>query len=112
MLHVVPATAALAPSRFSGATAIVSSRDADLLVVGRTLENRVVAQKLADYGVTPEQIRMRLASMSDEDVHQLATASQGLPSGGDGIGVIISLLVVVILVIVIMKLMNKEIVIR
>jgi hypothetical protein len=82
------------------------------VVVRHVLETRVVAQKLRDYGVTPAQVELRLASMSDADLHQIASTSHGLPSGGDGVGLIIGLLVIVILVIVIMKLMNKEIVIK
>jgi hypothetical protein len=112
LLQVTPAAAGLAPSRASGVTQIGSARDADLVVVQRTLENRVVAQKLRDYGVSPEQARLRVASLSDRDLHTLASASRGLPSGGDDLGVIIGLLIVVILVIVILKLMNKQIVVR
>lgn len=111
-LDVAPAAAGLAPSRSTDATSIASTRDADMIAVERALENRVVAQKLRDYGVPPEQVRARLASMSDEDLHTLASASRGLPSGGDALGVIVTLLVIVILVIVIMKLMHKEIVIK
>ena len=111
-LQISPATAALAPSRVSGTTAITSARSADLVVVQRMLENRVVAQKLKDYGVTPSEAQLKVASMSDQDLHTLATASRGLPSGGDDLGVIVTLLVIVILVILIMKLMNKQIVVR
>jgi hypothetical protein len=50
--------------------------------------------------------------MSDEELHTLASASRGLPSGGDGVGVLISLLIVVLLIILILKLLNKEIVVR
>jgi len=111
-IEAAPAAAGLAPSTPTGVTAIASARDADRIAVQRALENKVVAQKLRDYGVTPEQVQLRLASASDQDLHTLASASRGLPSGGDGFGVIIGLLVVVILVIVIMKLMNKQIVIK
>jgi len=111
-LEAAPAAAGLAPSQPSGVTAIARPRDADLAAVERALENRIVAQKLRDYGVTPEQVKARLANASDQDLHTLATASKGLPSGGDGVGLIIGLLVIVILVIVILKLMNKEIVIK
>lgn len=111
-LDAAPVAAGLAPSQPTGATAIASSRDADMIAVQRALENRIVAQKLKDYGVEPEQVRARLASMSDGDLHTLASASKGLPSGGDALGVIVTLLIIVLLVIVIMKLMNKEIVIK
>jgi hypothetical protein len=107
-----PALAAIAPSRTSGATTITSARDADMLVAQRALENKIVAQKLRDYGVAPEDAQLRLASMTDEDLHTLATASRGLPSGGDGTGAIIGILVVIILVIVVLRLMNREVVVK
>lgn len=107
-----PALAAIAPSRTSGATTITSVRDADMLVAQRALENKIVAQKLRDYGVAPEDTQLRLASMTDEDLHTLATASRGLPSGADGTGAIIGILVVIILVIVILRLLNREVVVR
>ena len=87
-------------------------RDADLQIVQRSLESKVVAQKLRDYGVAPDEVQIKLASMSDQDLHTLASASKGLPSGGDGVGALIGILVVVILVIVILKLLNKEIIVK
>jgi len=112
LLQVAPAGAGLAPSQLSGATTIHSVREADMIAVQRALENRVVAQKLIDYGVQPDEVAGRLADMSDEELHTLASATKGLPSGSDGIGVLISLLIVVLLVILIMKLLNKEIIVK
>jgi hypothetical protein len=111
-VSVHPALASLAPSTRSGVTTIASARDADLLVAQRALENRVVAQKLRDYGVSPDEAQLKLASMSDQDLHRLAIATAGLPSGGDSTGAIIGVLVVVILIIVILKLMNRQVVVR
>jgi hypothetical protein len=111
-LDVLPAMAGLAPSQTSGATAIASARDADLLAARRALENKVVAQKLRDYGIAPEDVQIRLASMSDQDLHTLASASRGLPSGGDGLGTLIGVAIFVILVIVILKLLNKEVIVK
>jgi hypothetical protein len=100
------------PSQVSGATTIGSARDADLIAVQRALEHKVVAQKLRDYGVTPDDVRTRLASLSDQDLHVLASHSKGLSAGGDGLGMLVMVLVIVLLVIVIMKLLNKEIIIK
>ena len=111
-LDISPAAAGLAPSAPSGTTTIASVRDADLLAAQRALENKVVAQKLRDYGVSPAEARLKLASMSDQDLHRLASASKGLPSGGDATGAIIGVLLVIILVIVVLKLMNKEVVVK
>lgn len=111
-IQVAPAVAGLAPSRVSGATAIASARDADMLLAQRALENKVVAQKLLDYGVPAGDAQARLANMSDRDLHTLASASRGLPSGGDGTGAIIGVLVVVILVIVVMRLLHHDVILR
>jgi hypothetical protein len=111
-LDIAPAAAGLAPSRLSGATEIASTRDADVQVIERALEHKLVVQKLRDYGISPADVRTRMERMSDAEIHELATASRGLPSGGDGFGALIAILVIVILVIVIVKLMNKEIVIK
>ena len=111
-IDIAPAAAGLAPSRVSGVTSIASARDADMLMAQRVLENKVVAQKLRDYGVAPADAQARLANMSDQDLHTLASASKGLPSGGDATGAIIGVLIVVILVIVVLRLMHHDVVVR
>ncbi|NOT32861.1 MAG: PA2779 family protein [Candidatus Eisenbacteria bacterium] len=111
-LNLGTATAGLAPSTRSGETSVSSERDADMLMAQRALEHKVVAQKLRDYGVSADAAQLKLASMSDQDLHHLASASKGLPSGGDGTGAIIGVLIVVILVIVVIRLMHHDVVIR
>ena len=59
-----------------------------------------------------DDAQAKLATMSDKDLHTLASASKGLPSGGDGTGAIIGVLVVVILIIVILRLTNHDLVVR
>ena len=72
-----------------------------------------MGQKLLDYGVAPADAQARLATLSDQDLHTLASASKGLPSGGDGTtGALIGVLVVVILVIVVLRLMHRDVVLR
>jgi len=112
LLYAAPAGAGLVASRTSGVTAIDSPRAADVVMVQRALENRVVAQKLRDYGVSPDEVQIRLASMSDQDVHTLASATKGLPAGGDAIGALIGIAILVLLVILILKLLNKDIVVK
>jgi hypothetical protein len=111
-VHAAPAFAGLAPSRVSGLTSVTSVRDADLIAVQRALEHKIVAQKLRDYGVAPAEIQHRLASLSDAELHQLASATRGLPTGGDGVGTLIGILIIILLVIIILKLLNKEIIVK
>ena len=110
--NISPVAAGLAPSRVTGATGIASARDADLLIAQRVLENKVVAQKLQDYGMNPADARAKLAGMSDRDLHTLASASKGLPSGGDATGGLIGVLVVVILVLVILRMTHHDVILR
>lgn len=112
VMNVAPAAAGLVASSSSGTTTMTTERDADMLIAQRALEHKMVAQKLQDYGVAPGDAQARLASMSDQDLHQLASATKGLPSGGDGTGAIIGVLVVVILVIVVLRLMHRDVVLR
>ncbi|MDD5712075.1 MAG: PA2779 family protein, partial [Smithellaceae bacterium] len=71
-----------------------------------------VQEKLLAYGMSPVEVGAKLQSMSDEQVHMLAKASDRVLAGGDGIGFVIGILVIVLLVIVIMKLLNKQIIVK
>jgi hypothetical protein len=78
------------------------------------LENKVVVQKLVDYGVSPTEAMAKVKAMSAQDLHRLASLTDRAATGTDGSALVflIGLAVLVILVIVILKLMNKEVIIR
>jgi len=89
------------------------SRVEDMGKIQAFLENRVVVQKLIDYGVTPSEAMAKVGEMSAQDLHRLASLTDRAAAGTDSaLGFLIGLAILVILVIVIMKLMNKEIVVR
>jgi hypothetical protein len=90
------------------------SRVEDMAKVQAFLENKVVVQKLVDYGVSPAEAMAKVQTMSAQDLHRLAALTDRAAIGADGgvLWFLISLAILVILVIVIMKLMNKEIVVR
>ncbi len=103
------AQAGVIPSSASGG----ASRAEDLAKVQAFLENRIVAQRLVDYGVAPAEALAKVQGLSPQELHRLASLSDRAAAGADsGIGLLISLAVLVILVIVILKLLDKEIVIR
>jgi hypothetical protein len=88
-------------------------RSEDLAKVQSFLENRIVVQKLIDYGVSPEEAMAKVRAMSAQDLHRLATLTDRAAAGADdGIGLVIGLAVLVILILVILMLMNKRVVIR
>ena len=89
------------------------SRVEDMAKVQAFLENKVVTQKLVDYGVSPAEAMEKVKTMSAQDLHRLATLTDRAAAGtSDALGFLIGLAILVILIIVIMKLMNKEIVVR
>ena len=91
----------------------VGSRAEDMAKVQSFLENKVVVQKLIDYGVSPAEAMAKVKAMSAQDLHRLAALTDRAAAGTDsGIGILIGLAILIILIIVIFKLMNKEIVVR
>jgi hypothetical protein len=87
------------------------SRVEDMAKVQSFLENKIVVQKLVDYGVSPSEAMAKVNEMSAQDLHRLASLTDRAAAGADGEWIIF-LLIVVILVIVIIKLMGKEVIIR
>jgi len=89
------------------------SRVEDMAKIQAFLENKVVVQKLIDYGVSPSEAMAKVKEMSAQDLHRLASLTDRAAAGTDSaLGFLIGLAILIILVIVIMKLMNKEIVVR
>jgi len=103
--------AALSPSRLASGEMVAAERAEQIAKIRQALEQQVVAQRLADYGLTPAEVEAKLPTLSDEQLQQLAGLSDTLAEGGV-LGVIIALLVITLLVIVILKLMNRQIIIR
>ncbi len=102
------ASAGLIPSQM----AAEGSRQADISKVQTALESKVVSQRLSDLGLNPDEVKMKVASFSDSDLHQLASNVDQLQGGGDGLGVVIALLVIVLLIVIILQISDHKIVIK
>lgn len=101
--------AAFIPSSGSSGGEIYSN---DLNTVGQFLEQKAVKNRLESLGYSSEEIQDRLSKLSDEEIHQLASNIDTLTTGGDGIGAVIGILVIILLIIVILKIMDKQIIVR
>jgi hypothetical protein len=97
-----------------GSEAAVSehSREADIARIQRVLESKLVADRLSQAGLTEEEINGKITQLSDEEVHSFASQLESVYPGGDGLGVVIGLLIIVILVMAILKLSDRKIIIR
>ncbi len=93
-------------------TAASADRAADLARIQIALESKIVRQKLMDYGLSPEETLARIDKLSDVQIHQLATHTDSIQAGGDGVGLVVGLLVVAILVVVLIYLLDHRIVVK
>lgn len=86
-------------------------READIERIQKVLEMKVIKDRLESFGYTPNEIRQRLDSLTDHQIHQLAQQIDELRVGGDGLGVVVTLLVIVILVLVILYLTGHKVIV-
>lgn len=80
-------------------------REMDELKVRRALENKLVAGSLMSHGLSSDEVSAKLSSMSDEQVHQMASLADKIPAGGAGI--VVALLVILVLVLLIILLFER-----
>lgn len=88
-----------------------SFRQDDLAKIQTVLESKIIRQRLSDLGLTQEEITSRLAQLSDPEIHQVASNIDSLYAGGDGLSVIIALLVIAILVVILLQLTGHKVII-
>jgi uncharacterized protein DUF6627 len=84
-------------------------RQEDLQKIQGVLEAKVIRQRLADLGFSPNEITMKLNGLSDEQLHFVATRVDSLIVGGfhgvdDVLHLAISILVIVLIVVLILVL--------
>lgn len=83
----------------------------DAAAVQRVLQNKMVSQRLEALGYSPAEVQSRLAQLSDQDRHALATQIDNLAPAGDGVGLVIGVLLIILLIILIIKLLDKRVVV-
>jgi hypothetical protein len=100
---------ALSPSE---AVSLASpERAADLERIQRALESKKVSDRLEKLGFTGEEIQSRLQRLSDVQVHELAQKLDDLKVAGDGVGVLIVLVLLAIFVVLYLSYTGKKVVI-
>ena len=102
--------AGFSPSEMVGMSSY--NRAADLEKVQKVLELKMISEKLKELGLTPDETQKRLDQLSDSQIHQLALQIEELEVGGDGLGVVIALLLIAILVVILIYLLGHRIEIK
>ena len=82
-------------------------RAEDLQKIQKVLELKMVNEKLKELGFTQEEIQGRLDQLSDQEIHQVALNLDELKVGGNGLGIVIGILVIAILVVLLIFLLKK-----
>ncbi|MBN2720882.1 MAG: PA2779 family protein [Proteobacteria bacterium] len=92
----------------------LAGMDGDVLSsVTLALEDELLSERLSRAGLSSEEIKARLESLSPDERQAVLDQLESLQAGGDGgIGTLVSLAVLILLVILIVKLLNKEIIIK
>ncbi len=87
-------------------------RAADFARIQAAIESKIVQQKLRDYGLSPADAMTRVNKLSDEQIHVLATHTDSLQAGSDGVDLFFGLIAVALLVVVLVFLLQGRIEIR
>ena len=90
--------AMLAPATPATSETGSDPRAEDLQSIQRVLEDKLVQQRLEDFGLTPEEVNAKLAGLSDSQLHQMASQLDALMPGGQ-IGLLVTVLLVLVIVI-------------
>ncbi len=89
-----------------------TDRAADLATVQKALETKMVKERLANLGFTNDEIQGRLSQLSDQQLHKAAQQLDSLKVGGDGLGIVIALLVIAILVVLLLQLTGHRVIVK
>ena len=84
----------------------------DLGTIQKSLEMKMVSETLEKLGLTKADVKSRLDGMTDAQIHQLASNLDEVKVGGDGLGIIVVLLVIAILVVVLLQLTGHKVVVK
>jgi hypothetical protein len=86
-----------------------SLRQANLASVRLALEKKEVAAKLADYGLNSKEVSSRLDRLSDQQINELAVQTDKINQGGDGVGLLISLVVLILVILLVLYLLGYNV---
>ena len=103
------ADAGIAPSEIIVMSQV--DRTADLGKIQKVLEMKMVRERLEKLGFAQDEIQSKLSSLSDQQMHNLALQLDDVKAGGDGLGIVIALLVIVILVVLLIQLTGHRVVV-
>ncbi|WP_024850305.1 DUF6627 family protein [Hydrogenovibrio kuenenii] len=61
------------------------------------LDRDEVKQQLVSMGVSPDQVKSRVASMTDQEVSEINHKMEAMPAGGDVLGIVVLIFIVFVI---------------
>ncbi len=111
VISIVPRVeAGFAPSEMTALSR--ADMSSDLKRIQKVLETKMIKERLGQLGFKPDEISSRFAQLSNRQIHQLALQLDDLKVGGDGLGVVIAMLVIAILVVLLLQLTGHKIIVQ
>ena len=98
-LHLGPGSAPDAPS---------VDRHAEMATIQKTLETEVIRQRLEDLGLSSGEVLAKLSTLTDEQVHQLASRIDAVQAGGRGGSIDASTLIIILLLVVLILILVEN----
>ena len=112
ILSFAPRVDAAYVSNYDMLSSTIENKDADMDAIQQSLENKMVVERLEALGYSKEEISDRLAMLTPEERHDLATRIDSLHSGQGAWGIVIGVLVVVLIVLLILHFTDKRVVVQ
>ena len=112
ILSFAPKVDAAYVSNYDMLSTQADGKDADMDTIQGTLENKLVVERLQALGYSKEEISERLAMLSPEERHDLATRIDALHSGQGVWGIVIGVLVVVLIVLLILHFTDRRVLVQ
>ena len=112
ILSFAPRVDAAYVSNYDMLSSTIENKDADMDAIQQSLENKMVVERLEALGYSKEEISDRLAMLTPEERHDLATRIDSLQSGQGAWGIVIGVLVVVLIVLLILHFTDKRVVVQ
>jgi hypothetical protein len=83
-------------------------RNVEMATIQKTLETEVIRQRLEDLGLSSGEVLAKLSTLTDEQVHQLASRIDAVQAGGRGGRSIDATTLIIILLLVLLILILVE----
>lgn len=84
-------------------------RNVEMATIQKTLETEVIRQRLEDLGLSSGEVLAKLSTLTDEQVHQLASRIDAVQAGGHrGGGINASTLIIILLLVLLILILVEN----